>query len=1066
LRRHQTGKKSRNEAGIHAGHVPQYGGENCLFFAGVRTMPRREFQLSDGSSHKFWAITLEEKKFTVQFGRIGTSGQTQAKEFDTAAVAEATANELIAEKIAKGYTEVGAPATTPAAAKKPAGKRKAKTAAEAAASSPAESPSPVPASPPAGPPTETAVARHLDLAPADWFYAAWRNLPPLPRPDPKPYDAEDCAKRFCRAAPSGTIYHWGYGFHWEKAAISPSVTPEEARFWFAAMTPGSNDVKPRELALYLTRHDFSQAPTGREVLDKVRKVQHLVPPEIMVPLWALLTPAELADFLTDGSPDGNWQVRGAVISGFRKFVLPYLTAEHKNLFRDAVRGALGPAVAPLNIHTIPTSLYLAAMLGLHDEVLARVTGWPDGCYATAAYSFRRDTVTPMAHHVVFGLGSAELVAFHARRLGLKPCAPDIIRGWLANTEYAGLDLIRDAIRDVTTKDECDALLATFCLVNAPEAAQHMLELRYAAKSPGRARQWLDQHLGNAVAGLIPTAAGRGKLAEVAVDFLRDVKRRGFAALIEEQLGHADPAVADALRRLVLEHSERVYPALDDATTPEWLKTALGATPTAKAKLPVWAHPSSLPPLLVGDRRLNNEQATAVLAALQKSMIGAAQPLVTALAQNLERPQLDTFAWKLFELWQSEGAPSKEKWAFTALGHLGGDASVLKLTPLVKAWPGQSQHQRAVTGLECLRKIGTDTALMQLNSIAQKLKFKGLKGKAQTFMEEIAKDRGMTRTQLEDRIVPDLDLDERGSRVFDFGPRQFKFVLDADMKPMVRDEAGKLKGDLPKPNSKDDADKAKAAVDAWKLLKKQIKEVVKIQAVRLEQAMVSSRRWGVEDFEKLLVRHPLMINLVRRLLWGGYDKAGKLRRAFRVTEEQEYADSSDNATSLDGLHEIGIVHPLQLGDDERAKWGEVFGDYEIIPPFPQLGRRVNTLLPGEETAKEITRYKGPKINPMALAGIFDKLGWQRGPAGDGGGIDHHTKDFPNAHVRAVVEYEPGYAIGGMDYSSDQTLERGYFVPLGEHGGWFKPEKSVEWGQVDPVVVSEVLGTMAILASKGT
>jgi hypothetical protein len=594
----------------------------------------------------------------------------------------------------------------------------------------------------------------------------------------------------------------------------------------------------------------------------------------------------------------------------------------------------------------------------------------------------------------------------------------------------------------------------------------MLELRHGCKSPGRARAWLDDHLGNAVAGLIPVAAGRGKLAEQALDFLRDAKRRGFEAVIEAHLAGAEPAVADAVRRMVLEHIERVYPALDDATTPEWLKTAIATTPTTKAKLPGWARPSDLPPLLVGDRCMNEAQVNAVLVALQKSTVGAAAPLVLAVARHVERPALDAFAWRLFELWQSEGAPSKEKWAFTALGHLGGDAVAMKLTPLVKVWPGESQHQRAVTGLECLRKIGTDTALMQLNSIAQKLKFKGLKSRAQAFMEEIAKDRGMTRTQLEDRIVPDLDLDERGSRVFDFGPRQFKFVLDADMKPMVRDDAGKLKGELPKPNTKDDADKAKAAVGAWKLLKKQVKEVVKIQAVRLEQAMVASRRWGVEDFEKLLVRHPLMINLVRRLLWGGYDKAGKLRGSFRVTEEQEYADSSDSPMSLDAGWEVGIVHPLQLSDEERGKWGEVFGDYEIIPPFPQLGRRVNTLLPGEETAKEITRYSGPKINPMAFWGILDTLGWNRGHAGDGGNVCYHTKDFPTAHVQAVIDYEPGIGIGSLQYSGDQTIRRGYFVPLGEYAGWFKGDKSVAWGEVDPVVVSEVLGAMAVLASKGT
>jgi hypothetical protein len=644
--------------------------------------------------------------------------------------------------------------------------------------------------------------------------------------------------------------------------------------------------------------------------------------------------------------------------------------------------------------------------------------------------------------------------------------PQFIRAWLAHTEYAALDRIRDAILPVTNKDECDALLEAFCLVNAPEAAPYMLELRHAAKAPARARQWLDDHPGNAIAGLILVAAGRGKVAEMAIEFLRDAKRRGLAPLIEEQLAQAEPAVADAVRRMVLEHSERVYPALDDATSPDWLKKGIAGATIGKSKLPGWAHPSSLPPLLLDDRRLNESQVAAVLAALQKSTLAAPLPLVTTLCQHVERPLLDGFAWKLFELWQAEGSPSKEKWAFLTLGHFGGDAAVMKLTPLVKVWPGESQHARAVTGLECLHRIGTDVALMQLNSIAQKLKFKGLQNKARVFMEEIARDRGMSRTQLEDRIVPDLDLDERGSRLFDFGPRQFKFVLDADMKPMIRDESGKLKKDFPKPNSKDDADKAKDAVAAWKLLKKQIKDVVKIQAVRLEQAMVASRRWSVADFEKLLVRHPLMINLVRRLLWGGFDKSGKLQRSFRVTEEQEYADRSDNATTPAGLDEIGIVHPLHLSDEERAKWGEVFGDYELIPPFAQLGRRVHTLLPGEETATEITRFNGPKINPMALVGIFDKLGWTRGPAMDAGIVYYHTKEFPTAGVFAVIEYANGVPMGYIEGWDDQVLERGYFIPMGAAGRWNRREAALPLGQIDPVVMSEVLGAMAVLASKGT
>jgi hypothetical protein len=39
---------------------------------------------------------------------------------------------------------------------------------------------------------------------------------------------------------------------------------------------------------------------------------------------------------------------------------------------------------------------------------------------------------------------------------------------------------------------------------------------------------------------------------------------------------------------------------------------------------------------------------------------------------------------------------------------------------------------------------------------------------------------------------------------------------------------------------------------------------------------------------------------------------------------------------------------------------VFGDYEIIPPFPQLGRTIYRLESGEETQTQITRFRGPKI----------------------------------------------------------------------------------------------------------
>jgi uncharacterized protein (TIGR02996 family) len=70
----------------------------------------RTFQYSDARSHKFWNIDVKGMSFTVTFGKVGTAGQAQTKEFADAAKAQAAADKLVAEKFGKGYRE-----TTPAA---------------------------------------------------------------------------------------------------------------------------------------------------------------------------------------------------------------------------------------------------------------------------------------------------------------------------------------------------------------------------------------------------------------------------------------------------------------------------------------------------------------------------------------------------------------------------------------------------------------------------------------------------------------------------------------------------------------------------------------------------------------------------------------------------------------------------------------------------------------------------------------------------------------------------------------------------------------------------------------
>ncbi|HET9957310.1 MAG TPA: WGR domain-containing protein, partial [Polyangiaceae bacterium] len=66
----------------------------------------RRFEFSEGNSNKFWQVEQKGESLLIQWGKIGTNGQSQTKDFTNDAKAKSEADKLIAEKKKKGYVEV------------------------------------------------------------------------------------------------------------------------------------------------------------------------------------------------------------------------------------------------------------------------------------------------------------------------------------------------------------------------------------------------------------------------------------------------------------------------------------------------------------------------------------------------------------------------------------------------------------------------------------------------------------------------------------------------------------------------------------------------------------------------------------------------------------------------------------------------------------------------------------------------------------------------------------------------------------------------------------------------
>ena len=518
---------------------------------------------------------------------------------------------------------------------------------------------------------------------------------------------------------------------------------------------------------------------------------------------------------------------------------------------------------------------------------------------------------------------------------------------------------------------------------------------------GVARDWIDANPIYTLLAITPLAFGKEK------------KPRNYA---EKTLAHLSQtqdheALLDAAR----EHfDEDVVAALKDVLE----RDPLDLLPKKLPKLPTWLTPRALPALVFEQdtaKRLSDTQVMDVLQMLAFFDPENRYPGIDQLLEVFTERSLDEFSLAVCELWLTMDGSSKSSWALHAVGALGHDEAVRKLTPKIRKWPGESAAKRAQWGLDVLASIGTDVALMNVYNISQKIKYKSLKAHAAKLVDQVAEERGLTRIELGDRLVPDFDLDRRGRITLDYGARTFEISFDEQLQPIIRNEAGKVVKSLPKPGKSDDAELAKASKSFFSGMKKDLKTVAKQQLQRLEGALVQQRKWGSGDFVAFLVEHPLMINLTHRLLWGCWS-AGELVATFRVDQDHSFLDQEDEPVDITG-HEIGLIHPAYMSDEAIRAWQTVIADYEIIQPFDQLGR---LFLDQEAAFKKLEEEViGASLPAPKLVFGLEKFGWERGPAEDGGAFYYHTKELADGTNKLIIAYEGCVAMGWIE--EDEQLE---------------------------------------------
>ena len=176
------------------------------------------------------------------------------------------------------------------------------------------------------------------------------------------------------------------------------------------------------------------------------------------------------------------------------------------------------------------------------------------------------------------------------------------------------------------------------------------------------------------------------------------------------------------------------------------------------------------------------------------------------------------------------------------------------------------------------------------------------------------------------------------------------------------------------------------------------------------------------------------------------------------------DADDHAVTVAGDARVCLAHESALSADTIKLWRQHLADYSVKPLFDQFGKGSFRLRESQRAELKLDDFQGYLLEAFKLRGRLTKLGYTRGPTGDGGWFYSYDKRFPSVGITATIEF-----TGNGLPEENRTVALTSLQFTRSAGGTDAPyadsQTQVPLGDVPPVLLSECWNDMRLAASEG-
>lgn len=364
---------------------------------------------------------------------------------------------------------------------------------------------------------------------------------------------------------------------------------------------------------------------------------------------------------------------------------------------------------------------------------------------------------------------------------------------------------------------------------------------------------------------------------------------------------------------------------------------------------------------------------------------------------------------VFDRWIFEGADTSYKYVMIPYLVYENEYKIDSIVYKVREWCDSGRISLANYAISALASNGSLYSLIVIDYISNNFKYLQIKNTSKLAFKSAAKRLNISEDKLSDKIIPNFGIDLNGNKILKDDNHSFTITVDEQLNitKIIDNNTNKTITKLDKYHDLD-----KNLLYEFTSMKSHVKMAYKFQISRLYKALMTGKRWTVDEWLEIFSENYIMNLLADMFIWTVYNKNDKILKHIKYSKKDKAFYTLDNESyKLNKQYLISLASPIEMSNEDVEKAKKLITELKIKQPFNQMQSITFNFEEGDIKENIIVKYRNKEVKIKTFKNLIDTLDMEL--------------DYENSYIVGYKIIDTSISIGvkinliGMDNAIDDN-----------------------------------------------